>query len=331
MTYFISPFKCLLFALVLVLVAGSWSASAADEAFRIAFGSCNRSDRPQPLWSAVLECKPDVWIWGGDNIYGDSLDMQVLQTKYAAQKANEDYRRLASVTKVIGIWDDHDYGKNDAGQEFPAKVSSQAQLLDFLDEPTDSPRRRQAGVYTSYLFGAGSEQVKVILLDARYHREEPGPDSDILGPAQWEWLETKLRQSKARVNLIVSGIQVLPTEQRYEKWGQFPAARERLLALVRESGAKQVIFLSGDRHQAEISKLSLAGMPALYDITSSGLTHVAKGNENEPNRLRIAGPVAELNFGLLTFDWGAAEPSLQVEIRGVGNAVLLETEIPLAK
>lgn len=42
--------------------------------------------------------------------------------------------------QVIGTWDDHDYGLNDAGKEYSGKVFTQRLLLDFLDEPEDSKR-----------------------------------------------------------------------------------------------------------------------------------------------------------------------------------------------
>jgi alkaline phosphatase D len=62
---------------------------------------------------------------------------------------------------VIGTWDDHDFGLNDAGKELEGKQTSQKLMLDFLDEPLDSPRRRQEGVYTSYTYGPAGKQIKV--------------------------------------------------------------------------------------------------------------------------------------------------------------------------
>lgn len=58
----------------------------------IAFGSCNRQDLPQDIWKAVAQNQPDLWIWTGDNIYGDSEDMNVLNKKYLKQKNGKDYQ-----------------------------------------------------------------------------------------------------------------------------------------------------------------------------------------------------------------------------------------------
>ncbi len=54
---------------------------------RVAFGSCNRSDLPQPLWTPIIETRPDLWIWTGDIVYGDTRDMAVLAGKYARSAA----------------------------------------------------------------------------------------------------------------------------------------------------------------------------------------------------------------------------------------------------
>ena len=72
---------------------------------------------------------------------------------------------------MLGIWDDHDYGTSNGGSDNPRKREVQKLLLDFLDEPAASPRRTQEGVYASYTFGPPGRQMKVILLDVRFHRE----------------------------------------------------------------------------------------------------------------------------------------------------------------
>ena len=89
-----------------------------DYDFVIAFGSCNKQYEQQPLWDDIVKQQPDLFIWGGDNIYSDTDDMSKMQADYQQQKNNPDYRKLLTSTPVIGVWDDHDYGKNDAGSEW---------------------------------------------------------------------------------------------------------------------------------------------------------------------------------------------------------------------
>jgi alkaline phosphatase D len=240
----------------------------------------------------------------GDNIYGDSPDVNVLREKYQTQLQRPDYVSLLKDTTVIGTWDDHDYGANDAGKDYPSKQQSQAALLDFLYEPANSPRRQQAGVYSYHDVGSEGQNVRIFLLDTRYFRDEPGEKADILGEAQWTWLEKNLLESKASLNLIVSSIQVIPEDHRFEKWANFPTARQRLLTLLARPTCPPVMLCSGDRHLAEISELpeTVTGYP-LIEITSSGLNQSGGGKSKEQNRHRQGENYTHNNFGALTIDW----------------------------
>ncbi len=303
-----------------------------DEALtRIVFGSCNMHDKVQPLWDPILACKPDLWIWTGDIIYGDSEDAAILRRKYDVQKAKPRYQALLRATSVIGVWDDHDYGLNNGGREHRRREDSQRALLDFLDEPADSPRRRRQGVYASYQYGPLDRRVKVLLLDTRYHREQPGPQADILGEAQWRWLEGQLRDSDARVHILVSSVQVIAEDHRYEKWADFPKARARLLSMIEKWSVPGVVFISGDRHIAEISALrpSPVGHP-LYDVTSSGMTHSWRDFKGEKNRWRVGEAYAELNFGLIEIDWAANPARITLEVRGGDNRTKISGSFELA-
>ncbi|MCH7398024.1 alkaline phosphatase family protein [Belliella sp. DSM 107340] len=311
--------------------------SFAQQISKIAFGSCNKHDLPQPLWGPIGLDKPDVFLWLGDNVYGDTDDMELLKSKYDAQNMVDGYRNLKKSAKVIGVWDDHDYGINDGGKFYAQKEASMELMLDFLDEAKDSPRRKQSGVYAVHEFGGGNEKVKVFLLDARYNRDSlyrengeylPNLEGSILGEEQWEWLASELGKSKAQVNIIASGIQFIPTAHPFEKWENFPKERERLFKLIESSKAKNPVLISGDRHIAEISRLKDSRFPnALYEITSSGMTHVWKTYKEEYNPYRVGGLIASLHYGLVEFDWENSQMTYQ--IKGEEGQVYLEQLIQI--
>ena len=230
------------------------------------------------------------------------------------------YAALRASCRVIGTWDDHDFGKNDAGREYSMRRESQQELLDFLGEPADSPRRQQEGVYWSYDQGPEGKNVRVILLDTRYHRDPPGSDGTVLGEAQWKWLESQLIGSRARVHVIASSIQILPSEHRFEKWANFPAERARLLALLARRDVPPVILLSGDRHVGEISvDRESCGYP-LHEITSSSLNQGGGGSDHEANRLRVGPNFRAVNFGTLSIDWSRTVPVITAALRGLDGA-----------
>lgn len=303
----------------------------------IAFGSCNRQSSLQPMWDVIAKDGPDLWIWLGDNIYGDSDDMNVLKEKYELQKNQPGYKKFTSNVQVIGTWDDHDFGRNDAGKNYPHKKQSQQLALDFLNEPSNTPRRKQEGIYASYDYKAGNKNIKVILLDVRYNRDTVLKDAskkyilntkgDILGEEQWKWLESQL-SSGADAYIIGSGIQIIPDQHPYEKWANFPSARKRFFGLLAKIKAKGVLLLSGDRHIGEISKMDVAGVNyPVYDITSSGLTHSSTNNTKEDNRYRVGPLVNQKNFGLFRFREDGDKLVAEVDLKGEEGKVFYTERI----
>ncbi len=281
--------------------------SAQNNCFKICFGSCSDEDKPQKLWKDVLAENADVWIWLGDNIYGDSEDAEVLKTKYKKQKNNIDYQAMIKSMEIIGTWDDHDYGENNAGKHFKGKKGSQQELLDFLDVPKNDIRRSREGVYADYKYNHDSISMHVFLLDCRYFRDDqivqegthiPNSTGTILGDDQWKWLEDKLKESEADIHIFASGIQVLPEQHRFEKWANFPNERTRFLNLLSASNVKVPLIISGDRHIGEISQIEHNGK-TITEITSSSLTHGWSNRRTEENKHRKGDIVYDINYGLI--------------------------------
>lgn len=323
-------------------VAGASAQNPSEPISRIAFGSCAHQDRPQPIWAAVLGTRPDLFLLLGDNIYGDTNDLKELRAKYAKFGNVPGFQHLRKTCRVMATWDDHDYGKNDAGAEFELREASQQVFLDFFDVPNDSPRRQRKGVYDAQVFGPPGKRVQVIMLDTRYHRSplktvegkkgyvpNTDPDATILGEEQWKWLEQQLQQP-AEVRLLVSSIQVVAQDHIYEKWMNFPNERERLYKLLKDTKANGVIILSGDRHLAELSVMDAGLGYPLYDLTSSGLN---MGFPNwrplEVNQHRVATMGFGNNFGLIRIDWNAVDPLISLQIRDEVGDVMIQEKISL--
>ena len=298
---------------------------------KVAFGSCFKESRKSTALKTIAEWKPDLFVWMGDNIYGNSDDMAVLRAKYQLVLDNADYLKIREAGKVLATWDDHDMGGNDIGGEFGTRAESQQEFLDFLGIAKDSPRRKREGVYSHEDLGPKGKQVRVILLDTRYHRDALGSDGTILGEEQWRWLEGLLRDNSAQVTLLVSSIQILPTEHRFEKWSNFPKERARLLALLAEKEVPAVILLSGDRHLGEISLDETSCGYPLFEITSSSLNFSFGGNSKEVNGLRVGENFGKNNFGTLSFDWEGDFPVIEAAIRDENGVIERKVAISVKK
>lgn len=355
--------RCLLIAVLSVLMVTEAAVAGASSSTlsRIGFGSCARQDRPQPIWEAVLEAQPELFLMIGDNIYGDTEDMQQLWKKYQQLDAQPGFRKLRQTCPVMGTWDDHDYGVNDGGVEFPKKRESQQLFLDFFRVPKDSPRRRREGVYHARIFGPPGRRVQIILTDSRYFRSplvrstrraEPGegyrgiyePQDDarltLLGEQQWAWLEEQLRQP-AELRILASSVQVLPTEHGWEMWGLFPRERRRLLRLIRDTGASGVVFISGDRHLAEQMRIDSDDSTVPYPLieTTSSSLNAPSGNftpagvrfASERNRFREGLTFFDVNFGMILVDWQQPDPVVRMQVRDEKGGVVLQQRVSLSE
>ncbi len=310
----------------------SFSTIIGQKPLKIAFGSCGHQDKPQTILRTIAKSKPDYFIYLGDNIYGDTRDMNVLQSKYQQLANNRNFKALKKSTTILATWDDHDFGENDAGKNYPFKEQSKQLFLDFFNEPKESQRRERPGIYTSQMIETKEGKVQIILLDTRTFRDELrhidstfradtifhytldyapilSPDSTLLGAAQWRWLEAQLR-NRADLRIICSSTQFGISYNGYEAWANFPHEREKMIDLIERTKAKGVIFISGDVHYGELSKFINEKTYPIFDLTSSGLTQT--WDFATPNSKRIAGPVMENHYGQLLIDFKTQMVRLQI-------------------
>ncbi len=338
-----------------VVAALAPTAGGQEEVSRLAFGSCFKTDGSPGVWNAIGEWDPELLMLIGDNVYADTEDIVLMRERYRALAEIPEFAGLRAGRRFLATWDDHDYGANDAGSDYPMRAESQRVFLDFCGEPADSPRRATPGVYAARIFGPPGTRLQVILLDTRYFRsrlerrtsdEEAAlghagpyrPSLDrartMLGPTQWAWLEERLREP-AEVRVVASSIQVVAEDHGYETWANLPLERKRLFQLIRDTGAEGVIFVSGDRHKAELSILDPAraasesavdvGYP-IHDVTSSSLN---SGSSwwNEVNRHRRGSQYFGANFGTIEIAWALPDPRITLRIHADDGKTLLRHDL----
>lgn len=311
---------------------------------RIVFGSCADQNEDQSIWNQIAAENPELVLFIGDNVYGDvdSEDpaLPELKTAYMRLAQSEPFSRVRAAAPVLTMWDDHDFGMNDAGGSYEYKESAEALYHYVWAVPEDDPRRARPGVYGSWMFGEEEgRRLQLIMLDTRYFRsdlkitDERGargreryvPDADpsktMLGDAQWAWLEAEL-QKPADLRLIVSSIQIIAEGHGWEAWKMLPAERARLYALIDETDANGVVLLSGDRHSAALYRKEGVNQYPLFEATSSSLNlpgarwrAMSGDTYMEPGPNRLAGMFFEANYGLVEIDWqaGAVDVSIRSE------------------
>jgi alkaline phosphatase D len=311
------------------------SLHAADGPLRrIGFASCIHQQRPQGLVDHLANQAFDLFLFGGDNVYAPRpYSRESLRAAYEQAAQHPGYTRLRQRVPHMAVWDDNDYDSADGGGNFAFRQEAREEFLAFWQVPPDDPRRRQQGLYHARIFGPPGQRVQVILLDTRSFRSQitrqtlrlPGdggymPDADpgktMLGEAQWRWLEEQLKVP-ADVRVLVSSIQVLAEGHRWERWGNLPSERERLLRLVASTGAQSVVLLSGDRHFAALYRQEEGAAYPLVELTSSGVTH-SWDSPTDTQGNRLGAPFTGFNYATLDLDWAAR--SLRLSARDAQGA-----------
>jgi alkaline phosphatase D len=300
---------------------------------RIAFGSCLDQNKPQPIWKAVLASQPQLFLMIGDNVYGSirSAGLEKLRTAYAKQAAQPELAEARQAIPFLAVWDDNDFGMGDGGASFPYKTQSVQLFYEFWQMRAEP--RESGGIYYSRIYGPAGRRLQIIMLDTRTFRSDLKPkpadfpfhgkygaDDDpaktMLGPEQWGWLEGELK-SPAEIRLLVSSVQVLAEGHGYERWGNLPRERDRLLRLIEETKAKRVIVLSGDRHAGAFYRRTEGLSYPLVELTSSSLNRPIGplGDARTPEL--ISDFYEAENFGLLEVDWSGAK--VRLSLRGVAG------------
>ncbi len=326
-----------------VISMSSAPLSKAEPLTRIAFGSCLSEKEDQTIWNTIRADKPDAFLFIGDNVYGDVYSnhpsytdpsLPMLRESYNVLAGHSEFTQFRQEVPLLVTWDDHDYGKNDAGADFMFREQAEAIFLKAWDIPTDDARRNREGIYSSEMIGPEGQQIQIILLDTRYfrtylqatdERNAPGKEryvplegghGTMLGEEQWKWLEAELKKP-ADLRLIASSIQVHADGHGWEAWKMMPAERDRFYNLIDATGVDNAILLSGDRHAGGIYYRDDVTETPLYEMTASSLNLPAsrwraeRGEtrvEDGPNR--IGTMQFEVNYGLLDIDWENREVNM---------------------
>ena len=98
--------------LILYLIA---NISFAEIVYKLGIGSCVDQDYPTPAWASLEKESINSFFFLGDNIYGDVPSGRLDNVILSYEKLNDQMPSWLKNTEKLVIWDDHDYGLNDAG------------------------------------------------------------------------------------------------------------------------------------------------------------------------------------------------------------------------
>ncbi|TMG98114.1 MAG: alkaline phosphatase family protein [Betaproteobacteria bacterium] len=328
-----------------------WTRPADAQDIAIAIGSCFFLADANPVWGsqnygggyeildAIAAKKPDVMVWMGDNLYfqpQDELDPASMASRYRRQRTLPSLKTLLTSASHVAIWDDHDYGPNDADLSYTMKGEALTLFRRYWANPSyglpETP-----GIFGRARFG----DVDIFLLDDRYHRSAnkllDGPGKTMFGAKQLEWLKNALVYSSAPIKLVVNGSQMWNRVNRFEGWNNYSAEQRAFADWLLAQRVDGLIFLSGDRHFTELLKIERVGGYPLFEFTSSPLTSGTfdpPGEKDNPDivqgtyvvkrqfgMIRVTGPGNDRTVALESYDQkGELQWRHEIRARNLGFA-----------
>ena len=319
-----------------------WRRPAPD--FSFLAGSCAyvnepKYDRPgkgyggdSSIFETMANTAAAFHVWMGDNWYTREVDFSStwgLNYRASHDRSQPWYQKFMAAMPQYAIWDDHDYGPNDAGKSYILKDESRKIFKNYMLNP--SYGEEEKGIYTKVSYS----DVDLFLTDGRYFRSEdempdstngkPDASKHFLGPQQMEWLKNALQFSDASFKILVVGSQVLNPLNPYEGMKNYSYEYNELLNFITTQKIKGVLFFTGDRHHSEVIKMQLPNFYPLYDITispyTSGVSKPFGAEKNNPSR--VAGTLVEAqNFGKISVSGPKKDRVLKIDFLGIKGELL---------
>jgi len=274
-----------------------WQYRTEPPSFTFALGSCafiseEKYDRKGPpyggdyqIFESIAKTNPDLMLWMGDNVYLREVDWNTRNGylyRYTHSRAIPEMQELLAKTHHYAIWDDHDYGPNNANSSWTHK--------DFALESFDlfwanNPAKIDGVKGNTFQFQY--VDCDFFMLDNRTYRTEPnlkGVKETMLGKKQLTWLFSALERSYAPFKFVVVGSPFLNSIAKYENYAHYKEEKAEILDFIEKNDIQGVIFLTGDKHSSELDSLTLKNGQEIYDFTvspfTSGVYNNCSGNDN---------------------------------------------------
>ncbi len=283
--------------------------------------------------------RPHLMLWLGDHVHFREADTESpwgMNARYRKVRSLPELQPLLHAMPNYAVWDDHDYGPDDANRSFVYKDESLKLFRRYWANPSygleDLP-----GMFTTFSF----LDADFFLLDDRFYRAAdntavPEQETDIwtaakdwvfgynpltrllgkryagggpvwlgeskvmFGQGQMDWLKQALLQSRATFKIVADGSQLWNDANTGEGWQHFPAERDSFLEWLKEQNIPGLIFVSGGRYHTELIRRDVKDSYPLYELTCSPLTATPRPSSDEKERdnaQRVSGTlVAERNF-----------------------------------
>jgi alkaline phosphatase D len=229
----------------------------AATSFRVAFGGCAETGSRHPVFNAIRNARPDLFLHVGDMHYED-IDVDApapFRAAFRQVHASPEQSALYRSTPIAYVWDDHDYGPNNSSRRAPGQDAAQQVYRELVPHYPLATGPGTHPVYQAFTMG----RVRFLVTDlrsARTSNEAPDSIKTMMGKEQKEWFKGQLRAARDRYPVIawVSSVPWIgDASDAEDRWSGFTEERRELATFIDSIGvADQLVVLSGDAHMVAL-------------------------------------------------------------------------------
>ncbi len=214
--------------------------------FTVVLGSCARTGSNGSVFDAMAAEDPLFYLVLGDIHYGniDSSEPEPFVDAFDRLLTEPAQASLYRSTAFAYIWDDHDFGPNDADASSPGREA----VADVYRSVVPSAALvDDVAVFQAFTVG----RVRFVLTDTRSQRT----DDTMLGDEQLAWLVDEL-VTASRTHSLVVWANAVPwigaAAEGGDGWSGYPDERARISQVIADESIENLVMVSGDAHMVAI-------------------------------------------------------------------------------
>ena len=239
--------------------------------FSFLTGSCAYIGTYKPtdckrIFTAMAKENAEFMLWLGDNLYyvfPDLTNYYFTKRKNTTMRRQKQLKGFLKTMQQYAIWDDHDFGFNNVDSSFTKKHLTKKAFQEFWANPSYT---KGSTIYYNFQ----KYDTEFFCIDDKSHCK--WTDSTVISPEQMHFLQQDLLHSKAVFKFIVNGMQ---TTNAYcaEPYASMPSKQHKeIIQFIHTNKIQGVVFISGDRHFAELLKTPYPQAYPIFELTTSPLT-----------------------------------------------------------
>ena len=221
--------------------------------FEVGLGACAVTGSESPVFDAIRAAEPLFFLHLGDMHYENIAVASRALFRRALGRVLRSRRQAALYrsTAVAYVWDDHDFGPNDADRTSPGREAARRTYQEMVPHYPLGAGSGDVPIFQAFTIG----RVRFILTDLRSERDPRGfgdaAERTMLGAEQKAWFKRELLAANGRYPVIawVSTVPwIAPPSDGADHWGGYAAERREIADFVRDNAVRGLVILAGDAH-----------------------------------------------------------------------------------